>query len=85
MIACTELVTGYDDFGKIIFLQAEARDAEAEDFDGDEVCPQCDRSALTGLDAVPADVAPRKARRGFQALLKMLRDPQSSRDISRVI
>jgi len=29
MFACTELVTGYDDYGKIIFLQSDCRQRKA--------------------------------------------------------
>ena len=87
MIACTELVTGYDDYGKIIFLQAEMRASAGDECKCGGVCPQCDRHQAKTTDALPAETENRRARRGLQALLRMLREPHSSnnRDISRAV
>lgn len=44
MFACSELVTGVDDFGKVIFLQSSCERAyNRRDIASEEICPSCAR------------------------------------------
>ncbi|MEM9223525.1 MAG: hypothetical protein AAGB11_14155 [Pseudomonadota bacterium] len=79
MFACSELITGYDDFGKIIFLQTQAdqvaherREAAAEYAHAKPTEPCQSEEPCVRSD--PAS----KTRRGIQLFLAMLVDRSKS-------